>query len=201
MRDRGPIWLWASRYTLHDATAWEIYQNTPKSFWSESDGGFGGEAPDVLQYTDRADIAGFADVDANAYRGSLDEFKNLTVEGNAEGGKDEDVSYAINIFQAGRDPLEPAHFSSRKRGATRVASCGIKLPSDKELKVVRRGGRAQRNRGEKKGTKKEARFSHEGTARRVDADLDQALEHNRSKTSNVLVYRSRPKAGKKPLTA
>lgn len=61
-----------SSYVRGQDYAWNLYQAVPDTWWAP----YGGRTPDILQFTDRALVAGQY-VDANAYRGTIDQFTEL----------------------------------------------------------------------------------------------------------------------------
>ncbi|KZM68119.1 glycoside hydrolase family 25 protein [Nocardia terpenica] len=61
-----------SSYVTGTGYAAELYPGDDTDFWN----GFGGRNPDLLQFTDKADVAGHA-VDANAFRGTHAELAAL----------------------------------------------------------------------------------------------------------------------------
>lgn len=67
--------LWSSRYPdMVVGSPAQNYSRVPSSFWH----GYGGNSVAVLQYTSSARVAGHT-VDCNAFNGTLDDFKALTV--------------------------------------------------------------------------------------------------------------------------
>ena len=62
--------LVASHYGSATGYASSIYTSVPSSWWAS----YGGGTVAVLQFTDKASVAGLK-VDANAYRGTIDEFR------------------------------------------------------------------------------------------------------------------------------
>ncbi|WP_246024113.1 hypothetical protein [Nocardia yunnanensis] len=61
-----------SSYVGGTGFATELYPGYTSPYWN----GFGGKAVDLLQFTDAAQVAGHT-VDANAFRGSLDDLRRL----------------------------------------------------------------------------------------------------------------------------
>lgn len=60
-------WLWASQYVSGSGDPAMLYQAVPASWWAP----YGGKAPLMLQFTDKATIAGIAGpVDCSAYPGT-----------------------------------------------------------------------------------------------------------------------------------
>lgn len=65
--------LWASRYpSTRSDTASGLYSRVPGHYWD----GYGGNHVEVLQFTDRAQVAGRR-IDANAYRGTREQLAAL----------------------------------------------------------------------------------------------------------------------------
>ena len=74
--------LWHSRYVDGTGYASSLYEHVPESWWNP---GYGGWATaEILQFTSHARVAGMS-IDANAYRGSLDDLRALTRPGAASG--------------------------------------------------------------------------------------------------------------------
>lgn len=69
--------LVASHYGSATGYASSIYTSVPNSWWSN----YGNGQVAVLQFTDKASVAG-QKIDANAYRGSLDEFRTMIFGAN-----------------------------------------------------------------------------------------------------------------------
>lgn len=77
VQDKG-VRLWCSRYVNGSDYASNLYQNVPAKWWDGEDGGgFGGASPTILQFTDRAAVAGQR-MDANAFPKTIAELKALT---------------------------------------------------------------------------------------------------------------------------
>lgn len=70
--------LVASHYSAAGGYASSIYAGVPESWWE----GYGGGTVAVLQFTDKATVAG-KQIDANAYRGTVEEFRALIGTGGA----------------------------------------------------------------------------------------------------------------------
>jgi hypothetical protein len=66
----GP--LWSSRYVSGTGTGPQLYEKVTGDFWK----GYGGQKVKLLQFTDRAKIAGHA-VDASAFKGTMAGLRNL----------------------------------------------------------------------------------------------------------------------------
>lgn len=71
----------SSHYLTTTGYASSIYAQVPSSFWNS----YGGGATTVLQFTDRATVAGMQ-VDVNAFRGTKDQFRALIYGTGSSGG-------------------------------------------------------------------------------------------------------------------
>lgn len=87
--------LWVSRYVTGTDYASRLYRKVPKGWWEGKDGGgFGGQPPTILQFSESAKIAGQR-MDANAFAGTLAQLKELTV---SQGGtKPEKKNYYVEL--------------------------------------------------------------------------------------------------------
>lgn len=69
-------YLWASHYVTGTGSPTGLYSKVPASWW----GAYGGMPPVILQFTSSATVPGISGrCDANAYRGTLDQLKELTL--------------------------------------------------------------------------------------------------------------------------
>lgn len=84
--------LWASSYVTGTGTASKLYPGDSSSRWSAY-----GQAPEVLQFTSSATIAGQTTCDANAYRGTLAQLTALVAPGWT---KEDDMPTADEIAAA-----------------------------------------------------------------------------------------------------
>jgi hypothetical protein len=72
----------------------------PEAWWQGRDGGgFGGQQPTILQFSEQAKIAGKR-MDANSFRGSLDELKVLA-SSDGFGGKTGPVKPDVSGYYVG----------------------------------------------------------------------------------------------------
>lgn len=66
-------WLWASEYVTGSGSPSSLYQRVPPEWWNS----YGGRNVEMLQYTSSAFIAGMAEIDVSAYRGTVAELRQL----------------------------------------------------------------------------------------------------------------------------
>lgn len=96
-RDKGAS-LWVSRYVNGSDYASILYQSVPAKWWNGEDGGgFGGAAPTILQFTDRAAVAG-QEMDANAYSGTMADLRALTTSKGKGKSSPEEHEYLIEVM-------------------------------------------------------------------------------------------------------
>lgn len=72
-------YLWDSRYVSGSGFGSQLYAGVPESWWTPRYGGW--STTTILQFSDRATVAGHTPVDVNAYRGTLDDLRILTTRG------------------------------------------------------------------------------------------------------------------------
>jgi murein L,D-transpeptidase YcbB/YkuD len=72
--------LWHSHYVTGTGLGSELYAKVPDSWWTPGYGGW--PAASILQFSSRGRVAG-QDVDVDAFRGSLNDLRNLTRPGAA----------------------------------------------------------------------------------------------------------------------
>jgi hypothetical protein len=99
--------LWASRYpSSASSAAAELYRNVTDAHWA----GYGGLTPAVLQFTDRAQVAGMR-VDADAFRGTRDQLAALLYPPDDPGPG-----------ATGEDPMSPILFDVAADGSFRATT-------------------------------------------------------------------------------
>lgn len=72
--------LWDSRYVSGDGYGSKLYEKVPNSWWIPRYSNW--PETTVLQFSSTAEVAGFADVDVNAFRGTEDELRQFTRKGS-----------------------------------------------------------------------------------------------------------------------
>ena len=87
--------LWSSRYPDYTVRGLgDAYAKAPGSYWD----GYGGLPVALLQFTSSARVAGYAPLDANAYRGSRDQLAALLGAAVTTEGEDEDMANAYSLL-------------------------------------------------------------------------------------------------------
>lgn len=77
--------LWASSYVAGGGFASVLYESVTPSFWAA----YGGLPVMVLQFTDKANVAGYV-VDADAFPGTREQFVSLIAQGGSDLTPDQD---------------------------------------------------------------------------------------------------------------
>jgi hypothetical protein len=140
----GLPWLVASHYVSGSGYASTLYAATKESWWD----GYGGAGVAILQFTDKASVAG-KNIDANAYRGTVAQLRELL--GAAPPTPSEGTVSAAEVWNApvnnlyGPDlPTMPAHASlewacANSAHANENAAAALKAIQDLTAALVAKG--------------------------------------------------------------
>jgi hypothetical protein len=98
-------YLWKSRYvTGGPASPAALYAKVPPSFWA----GYGGSQVSLLQFTDKALIAGVdGPCDCNAYRGTADQLRALVLGRHAAVTQPKELDNMPGFLNQGKDAKTP----------------------------------------------------------------------------------------------
>lgn len=90
------VGLWSPRYPdNNDGSKEAIYSRVPSSYWA----GYGGFSVAVLQYSQKAEIANYGDVDADAFLGTRDELIRLVYGGKENEMQQDEIDALFDIYE------------------------------------------------------------------------------------------------------
>jgi len=92
-------YLWDSRYVSGTGFGSQLYADVPEGWWTPRYGGW--STTTILQFTDKATVAGHTPVDVSAYRGTLDDLRTLTTRGGDMALSDADIRRLVQDVVSG----------------------------------------------------------------------------------------------------